>query len=783
MKIPIKIKLAGAYLMIIFAMIIMVYYALQVNKNIYINEIGRSSLLLAEEMFKRMDQRLFHLTGQLQIQTKTPSVQERLSLSNKAFDHLENVREYMEKKDKEWISIPGATTPFIKEIISNPTARELTDIFIDFFGRQYGYTLIQEIILTNKHGATVAISIKTSDYNQADEEWWQQARDKGIYLGRLLYNENASDYGIDLAIRIGNLNGEFAGVLKVGLNVKDIIRAAEVGTRKYDTTHIRIITTDGRLIYSTKPHRFIEDVSHKSFFRHLKTNEGFFIAREAAQPKLFSFTQSRGFNYFKGLGWTLIISHQLNEVLEPYSLIQKKIIGVSCPIILFCIILIYALGRMVTSPLKNLTDGIKRISEGDLTHRVTVKNNDEFGEVSSAFNMMIEKMNRAEDEKAIIENQLSQAQKMEAIGTLAGGIAHDFNNILAIIFGYTEMAKDDAPRNSKLKNDLENVLEAANRAKELVQQILAFSRQTKIERIPIQLQSLIKEALKMLRSSIPATIEIHDEIDSDCGIVLADPTQIHQILMNLCTNANHAMETSGGTLKIKLKNTCIDKKNQISPLDIVPGKYVELIVSDTGSGIGHDEIDRIFDPYFTTKALGRGTGMGLAIIHGIVADYGGHIAVETELGKGSTFHVYFPVMEREALPIVKETERIPLGMERILFIDDEELLVRMGKDLLERLGYDVTIRQNSLDALLTFQKAPGNFDVVITDQTMPDMSGAVLARKMLQIRPDIPIILCTGYSNLIDEKTAKSFGIREFALKPLTKSTIAKLLRKVLDNA
>ncbi|MBU0674006.1 MAG: response regulator [Proteobacteria bacterium] len=387
---------------------------------------------------------------------------------------------------------------------------------------------------------------------------------------------------------------------------------------------------------------------------------------------------------------------------------------------------------------------------------------------------------KSEEDKANLEMRLQHAEKMEAIGTLAGGIAHDFNNILGVIFGYTAMAMDNAPEKSELASDLEKVLEAANRAKELVKQILAFSRQTAIERIPMQLQSLVKETLKMLRSSLPTTIEIRDNIDSRCGVVLVDPTQVHQILMNLATNANHAMEKSGGVLTVELKRFDNVSRDHPAEIYLEPGEYVELVVTDTGSGIGPDVIDKIFDPYFTTKDFGKGTGMGLSIIHGIINSYGGCITVESRLGKGSSFHVFFPVIDQNALPVDKEDEDIPMGKGRVLFIDDEELLANLGQEMLTRLGYTVTVRHNSLEALNTFQNNPADFDVVITDQTMPGMTGADLARRMLQIRPDIPIILCTGYSNLIDEVSAKSFGIKEFAMKPLTKNGIAQLLRKVL---
>ena len=385
-------------------------------------------------------------------------------------------------------------------------------------------------------------------------------------------------------------------------------------------------------------------------------------------------------------------------------------------------------------------------------------------------------------ERIELENRLRQAQKMEAIGTLAGGIAHDFNNILAVIFGYTDMAREAAPSGTQLAKYLEQVSLAAHRAKELVKQILAFSRQSVTELIPLQIQPLIKEGLKMIRSSIPSTISITEDIDVKSGIILADPSQVHQILMNLCTNAYHAMEETGGVLSVTLKPALIGPDEQKMHVHATPGEYLELTVSDTGCGIGPDIIDKIFNPYFTTKGAGKGTGMGLAIIHGIVSDYGGMITVESQLGQGTTFHVFFPVVALKAVPEINEAEDIPRGNERILFVDDEELLAEMGKEMLERLGYRVTLFRSGVEALEVFKNTPDAFDLVITDQTMPGITGSELSRMMMQIRPDIPIILCTGYSNLIDEDSAKALGIKEFALKPLTTGTVATLIRKVLKG-
>lgn len=382
-----------------------------------------------------------------------------------------------------------------------------------------------------------------------------------------------------------------------------------------------------------------------------------------------------------------------------------------------------------------------------------------------------------------IREQLQQAQKMEAIGTLAGGIAHDFNNILSAILGYAELAKEEASPGSALEKDLEQILTSASRAADLVKQILLFSRQSTAELISLKVQPLLKEALKMLRSSLPTTIRIEEYISPDCKEILADPIQVHQIIMNLCTNAYHAMEHTGGLLSIELKTTFIDTEKQHEVLKIQSGEYVEFTVRDTGIGIGLDVIDKIFDPYFTTKETGKGTGMGLAICHGIVTDYGGTITVDSVVGEGTAVRVFFPVSDRKVLSVApSETQDISPGTEHILFVDDEEILAEMGKTMLEKLGYKVTVRRSSFEALETFQNTPDAFDVIITDQTMPGMTGYDLARRLLQIRKDVPIILCTGYSSLIDEITAKALGIKEFAFKPLSKQKMAKLVRKVLKG-
>jgi len=389
---------------------------------------------------------------------------------------------------------------------------------------------------------------------------------------------------------------------------------------------------------------------------------------------------------------------------------------------------------------------------------------------------------QVEKEKVKLENRLQQAQKMEAIGTLAGGIAHDFNNILAVIIGFTEIAKDDSQPGSTIYKALDKVLEAGDRAKSLVNQILDFSRQTDTECFPLHPAVIVRKAIKMLRPSLPTTIEINKNIDTQTGLILANPTQIHQILMNLCTNAFHAMEDTGGKLDISLKETHLSSNDLVNEPTIETGTFIQLSVCDTGPGIAPEVEKKIFDPYFTTKETGKGTGMGLSIVHGIVNSYGGFISFDSKLGKGTSFNVFLPVVENAVLSETEDIEKIPIGSEKILFIDDEEIIAKMGKTMLEKLGYHVTVRKSSFEALEIFRNQPDLFDLVITDQTMPGMTGSDLSRRMLQIRPDIPIILCTGYSTIMSEGKAKSIGIKEFALKPLAMKDIAKLIRKVLVN-
>ncbi|MFC1884562.1 PAS domain S-box protein [Thermodesulfobacteriota bacterium] len=378
--------------------------------------------------------------------------------------------------------------------------------------------------------------------------------------------------------------------------------------------------------------------------------------------------------------------------------------------------------------------------------------------------------------------QLHQAQRVEAIGTLAGGIAHDFNNILGAIIGYTELAGLDIPKSSPASNNLLEVLKACERAKDVVSQILAFSRQTELKDKPIKLAPVIKEGLKLLRASLPTTIEIRANIEDDTGTVVVGPSQIHQVLMNLCTNAAHAMQETGGVLEVTLLATELDSEAAAAIQNLKPGPYVSLAVSDSGYGISSELKDRIFEPYFTTKEKGVGTGLGLSVVHGIVARHSGAISFNTDPGKGTTFYVYLPRFKDQAEETFEPVEEPPTGKEHILFVDDEENLVQVVQQMLEHLGYKVTAKTSPIEALETFKSKPEIFDLVITDQTMPNMTGEKLAKKFIQIRPKIPIILCSGFSGIMSESKAIAIGIKAYVIKPFLMMDLAKKVREVLDQ-
>jgi len=393
----------------------------------------------------------------------------------------------------------------------------------------------------------------------------------------------------------------------------------------------------------------------------------------------------------------------------------------------------------------------------------------------------ITRRKKAQEEATRLELQLRQSQKMEAIGTLAGGIAHDFNNILSGIMGFTEMVQDDMPPDSRAYHRLGLVLKGAHRGRDLIKQILTFSRQTEYEQKPVALSSIVEEGLKLLRPLLPTTTEIRFKSLTDDDTILADSAQMHQVLMNLCTNGAQAMGKKGGVLEISVTGDHFKRGDLMPVPDMKPGHYLVLKVRDTGPGMQPETIERIFDPFFTTKAHGEGTGLGLSVVHGIVKSHGGFIRVESEPEKGSVFHIYLPKIEKREALAVKEELPVKGGKECILFVDDEDLNVELNSERLTRLGYEVVATTSSLEALEIFKNDPRRFHLVITDYTMPNLTGVELARRLLKVRDDIPIILCTGYNDSVSPDKARRAGIREFLLKPQSTRGLDTTIRLILD--
>ncbi|SLM32852.1 putative Histidine kinase [Desulfamplus magnetovallimortis] len=414
---------------------------------------------------------------------------------------------------------------------------------------------------------------------------------------------------------------------------------------------------------------------------------------------------------------------------------------------------------------------------------------DEFGNVLFLIveGRDITELKVAEQEKRAMTLRLQKAQKMESIGTLAGGIAHDFNNILSAIFGYNQLAMLHLSDPEKLSIYLDKIDISSKRAGELVKQILTFSRNTEHKKQPLQVSSIVMEALKMIRSTIPSTIDIKSHISTN-SVILGDSTQIHQIMMNLCTNAYHAMEETGGVISVTLERTELPDGSDVAIFSIAPiepGMYIKLTVHDTGKGMDKETMEKIFEPYFTTKAVNKGTGLGMAVVHGIVAGHNGYIDLTSEVGRGTQISIYLPVFQSSSALNFTEPEPVVIsgGNEFIMVVDDEESIITSTKELLKDYGYRVKVFSNGVDALLEYKQNFANFDLIITDVTMPKMTGVELAKRILEIKPDQPIIICTGHSDLIDAEKAAAMGICEYYEKPLIAENLIKVIRKVLDEA
>jgi signal transduction histidine kinase/ActR/RegA family two-component response regulator len=504
---------------------------------------------------------------------------------------------------------------------------------------------------------------------------------------------------------------------------------------------------------------------------------------------IFGYTFSRArFIYASMAGWSIVISYQITAIWVSHTpvtiLISNDSFFISANVIGMFISYFLELSARIEYymriQLEQEKENVK--TANDALEKRVEERTQQLSNANQDLKKEIEIRQKFERERAELEKQLFQLQKMETIGTLAGGIAHDFNNILTPILGYTDMALEELPAESNLRFDIEQINNAAHRGKDLVQQVLTFSREVDFENKPIQLQPIVSEALNLIKSSLPPSVEIKQHFDQNIGTVLADPTHIHQIVMNLCTNANHAMLKTGGILEVRLDSVKIDQRSADKIPNLKKGEYVRMTISDTGHGMDIKTQERIFEPFFTRKEVGSGSGLGLSVVHGIINNYNGAIVVDSTPDKGTTFVIYLPKYGTDLMESDKSDKKPLKGDEYILFVDDEPEITFMGKKMLEKLGYKVTITTNSISAFEEFKKGPDKYSLLVTDQSMPNMSGTELAFMLKEIRPELKVIIITGFAeNLSDEVISKS-GISEVILKPMIFDDFSKIIRRVLDK-
>lgn len=520
--------------------------------------------------------------------------------------------------------------------------------------------------------------------------------------------------------------------------------------------------------------------------RKRETNHQFSFQREKAEQGLSSYL-----SFFDGVPViTSVVMTKIGSWLVAVHYSLKDVITALLVIIIFALLLGLSLVLMlkkwikliiqrIFNPLRKIIDASQEMGKGNYDYLVADCGYEELDQLSSSFRLMATNLKEREEKQKELLTQPNQDQKMKAIGQLAGGIAHDFNNILGGIIGFADLSLDHAYKDDMLRKYQENILKAGNRAKNLVLQILSFSRQGDEDKVPVNITPILNEVIELLKASFPSTVQFNTNIQADTIPVVADSTKIHEIIINLATNAVQSMEEKG-TLTINLKEE--DVGYGISGIlgSIDPGRYCIIEVMDTGCGIDDDVILQIFEPFFTTKEQGKGTGLGLSVVFGVMQSHKGNIQIDSEVGNGTTFRLFFPKSRQVIVTDKSDVKNLEKGSEKILFVDDEELLVDIGREILLSLGYNVTATRSSEEALKLFKENPMQYDLLITDQTMPFLSGIELIKEVLKLRPKLPIILCTGFSSRVNKKIVEQVGIEKILYKPIRKKDLADAVRMVL---
>jgi two-component system cell cycle sensor histidine kinase/response regulator CckA len=1024
MRAGIRTRILGGVLLIIgLTAGLALYFGLESERSLT-EAVGRTSVFLAEEISKRISHNIYGTVAELRHAATDPLFQETLQASNRQFEELGHGEDWIEQKEREWISVPGdKTTPFMGQLIDNRLSEALRKL-MGFHERQ-GSRGIKEVLVTNRYGAIIAETEKSPHYRQDNQEWWQLTRTRGLYVTDAGHGEIGTSYRISAGIGINNEIGEFIGAIKAVLAIKGVVREAEIAARRYETTRIKLITRDGRLIYRTKAFKFMESVSDEPYFKEIKGQSGFFLIRNKGGKWLYSYARSGDYRGLESLAWIIVVGHNADEVLAPARELRNRMVGVGITLVALTVLIALFISRSITGPVSGLIEGAEEFGRGNLQYRIRARGRDELGRLADAFNRMAAERMGAEEtlrgseerfraifeqaaigvcqvetesgrflevnqkycdivgrtreeitgtsfmefthpddlqesldknqrlgrgeirdytlekryvrkdgaivwvsitaspmwgvkerpnhhiamvqditgrkqavetlreyQKAVessnemiavvdreyryrvvnrafleqrgaerdqiightveeilgkevfentvrpyldrcfqgenvayetrleypeigprdleieyfpikgdgeitrvvgiirdvteekrLEAQFIQAQKMESIGRLAGGVAHDFNNLLTTIIGFSDMTLMRLPEGDPVCEYVQEIKHAGERAASLTAQLLAFSRKQVIQPRVMVLNTVIQETEKMLSRLIGEHIDVVTVLEPGLWNVRANPAQMSQVLMNLAVNARDAMP-GGGKLTIETANVALDwVYARQHGVDLQPGPYVMLAVSDTGIGMDEETRSQIFEPFFTTKEKGKGTGLGLSTVYGIVKQNKGYVWVYSEPGKGTAFKIYLPRIEGEAKKRKADDASPDMlkGNETILLVENEESVRRLSEEVLGECGYRVLAASDGEDAMTLSEQYGGEIHLLLTDMVMPGMSGRDLAEGMISLRPGIKVLYMSGYT---DDAIVRHGGLDEgdeFLQKPFTPEVLARKVREVLD--
>jgi len=637
MKLTIGTKLIISFGLIALILASLALYSAIISQKSLEESVGRNSLSLATEIITRIDQSIYYRIEELQEFTKGKTLQKTLLKVNADFEKLDDIKEYINQKDQEWTSVPkDEITSFMQNLIQGDLSDAFRIKFTEFYEEKYGYKIFTEVFLTNKYGANIAQTGKTSDYRQDDEEWWQSAREKGIYVGDVYYDESSYTRGIEIGVKVNDEKGNFIGVINAIIAAEEIIREAEIAAKEYKTTEIKLLTKEGRLIYSSKPFKFLEDVTMKDFFKKLEGEKGVFISEEGSKKNLFSYIRSKGYLEFEGLQWVLLINHDEEEILASTFMLRNRILFISFILILVTVLIAFILSRSIVKPVIKLRNTALEIAQGNLDKKVKVSSNDEIGQLATAFNEMTRKLyesyinlKREVTERKEVQEQLVRSEKLAVLGQLAGGVGHELRNPLSSIKNaayFLKMALEKPE--PEVKETLEILEKEVATSEHIISSLLDFARPKPPISHKMNINDLLQEVLS--HTIVPENIKVESQLDKLLPEILADPEQLSQVFRNIILNALQAMP-DGGRLKIRTES--------------FPPSQVTVSFADTGAGIPKDNLEKLFEPLFTTKA--KGIGLGLAITKTLIERHGGTIEVQSEVKKGSIFTVKLPIKEKK----------------------------------------------------------------------------------------------------------------------------------------